>query len=274
MNRRTFLKFAAGTTGGLALMGSYPLIAGQHAVRINRYRITLPRLPRSFDGFTIVQLTDLHYGYFTSLDLMQRVLSSANAIPHDLTVCTGDYILDKSAQVDELWPLICELKAPEGVFSVLGNHDHGSCLDRSRYWLEKSGQNIRRAVRKIERNGETLWFAGAGDYWWDSFSIDKVLEPIPRNECRILLAHNPDSADTVAHEHADLVISGHTHGGQINLPFIGSPFYSVKNKAFTSGLCRSTRGFPVFISKGIGMTRIPVRINCDPEIAILELRKA
>ncbi len=162
----------------------------------------------------------------------------------------------------------------EGVFSILGNHDYeDGCTGRSLHWLENSGQNLRHSIRRLERNGEVLWLAGTGDLWHDHRSIDTLLDPIPSGECRIVLVHNPDSADTIVRQRADLIIAGHTHGGQINLPIAGRLVVSVKNKEYTSGLRHSRRGFPVFISRGIGMTRIPLRINCPPEIAVLELTR-
>lgn len=87
----------------------------------------------------------------------------------------------------------------------------------------------------------------------------------------VVLAHNPDSANTSYRKRIDLMISGHTHGGQVNLPFLGAPFLPVQNKEYSSGLKRSPRGCPVFISKGIGWAICPVRFNCFPEIAVLEL---
>jgi predicted MPP superfamily phosphohydrolase len=273
MNRRSFLKLAAVSAGGLAVAGSIPLLAEPSSVRINRYRLALPRLPDAFEGFTIVQLTDLHYGFFIHLQLLRDIIAQVNAIPHHLTVCTGDYISNTRAEVDAVWPLLCRLRAPEGVFSILGNHDYDRCIVRSRHWLERSGQDLNNAVRKLERNGEVLWLAGTGDFWNDRRDIDALLDPIPPEACRILLAHNPDSADTIVRQQTDLIIAGHTHGGQINLPLIGSPVVSVKNRSYSSGLCRSKRGFPVFISRGIGLTRIPLRFNCPPEIAVLELTK-
>jgi hypothetical protein len=275
MNRRYFLKLGIAAAGGAATTGCYSLLAAKVLVHVNRYRLAVPRLPEAFEGFTIVQLTDLHYGFFIHLDLLRDIITQVNDLPHHITVCTGDYISDAIAEIDAIWPLLNGLRAEEGVFSILGNHDYeGGCTGRSLYWLENSGQNLRHSIRKLERNGEVLWLAGTGDLWHDHRNIDTLLDPIPPEECRIVLVHNPDSADTISRQNADLVIAGHTHGGQIILPFVGTFVVSVKNKEYTrGGLRRSKRGFPVFISRGIGMTRVPLRINCPPEIAVLELTR-
>ena len=115
---------------------------------------------------------------------------------------------------------------------------------------------------------------GVGDLWEDDIDIDEVLREVPKDECRIVLAHNPDSADSPYEGEVDLMISGHTHGGQVNVPFLGPPVLPVKNKSYSSGLVRTTKGQSLFISRGIGWAIYPVRFNCFPEIPILELTAA
>jgi hypothetical protein len=163
------------------------------------------------------------------------------------------------------------LAAPAGVYAVLGNHDHWADTERSLYWLEKTGQNLRHRTATIARDGQRIWLVGAGDLWEDHVGLDGLLSGIPDGECRIVLAHNPDTADTDFSARVDLILAGHTHGGQVNLPFIGPPVLPVKNKTYSSGLKFSPRGAPVFISRGIGWAVYPVRFNCLPEIAVLEL---
>jgi predicted MPP superfamily phosphohydrolase len=273
MHRRSFLKIAAASAGGIALMGGYAVISEPSSVAVNRYRLAIPRLPAAFEGFTIVQITDLHYGFFIHLDLIRRIVAQVNDLPHDITICTGDYISNTAAQAEMVWPLINGLRAPGGVYSILGNHDYRNCYRRSIELLERSGQSLRHRNMRLERDGQPLWLAGTGDLWFDHKNIDVQLDAIPADECRIVLTHNPDSADTIHRQTADLVIAGHTHGGQVNLPLIGSPIVSVDNRDYTSGLRYSKRGVPVFISRGIGMARIPLRVNCPPEIAVLELTR-
>jgi predicted MPP superfamily phosphohydrolase len=275
LSRRDFLKTSA-FAGCAALVASYPIFIERSIVQVNTYRIPVPRLPSLFEGFTIVQLTDLHYGPLSSFEQTQAMMAQVNSMPRDLIVCTGDYIHKRfpARHIDVIWPLLATLQAPSGVFSVLGNHDHLRDTARSIYWLDKTGQNLRHRIRKIDRSGQALWFAGAGDFCEDHRSIDALMKPIPPDDCRIVLAHNPDSADTIAESPADLIVAGHTHGGQVDIPFNGPPVVSTKNQNYTSGLKRSQRGAPVFISRGIGWTVLPVRFNCYPEIAVLVLTNA
>lgn len=274
VNRRNFIKFGilAGCTG---LIASYPVFIERSIVLVNNYIIPVPTLPIEFNGYTIVHLTDLHYGLLVSKSQIIKIVERANSIPRDLTICTGDYIHEKnsSKQIDDIWPVLSCLNAPHGVLSVLGNHDHWADTERSIFWLDKSGQNIRHQIKKIERNGKYLWFAGAGDLWEDNVSIDNLMVPIPEAECRIVLAHNPDSADTIINSRADLTISGHTHGGQVNIPLLGTPVLPVKNKNYSFGLKYSNSNSPVFISRGTGWAIYPIRFNCYPEIAVLKLKR-
>ena len=157
--------------------------------------------------------------------------------------------------------MLSKLVAPEGVFSVLGNHDHWGDTERSLYWLEKSGQNARSKAIPIERKGQRLWVVGVGDLWEDDIDLDEVLREVPKDECRIVLAHNPDSADSPYEGDVDLMISGHTHGGQINVPFFGPPVLPVKNKSYSSGLVRTTKGQSTIHLTWNWMGNIPCKVQ-------------
>jgi predicted MPP superfamily phosphohydrolase len=245
----------------------------RYLIVVNRYRIPVPNLPDAFAGFRIVHLTDLHHGLLVPLDVIRYVVSRTNQIPRDVVVCTGDYVHERDAteQIDRVWPVLAGLSAPAGVCAVLGNHDHWADTGRSQHWLDTTGQNLRHQRAAISRGGQRIWLAGAGDLWEDHIDLDELLAGIPEKDCRIVLAHNPDTADTDFTARVDLVLCGHTHGGQVVVPFLGPPVLPVNNKNYSSGLTYSSRGLAVFISKGIGWAVYPVRLNCLPEIAVLEL---
>lgn len=272
ISRRRFFKWAAGL-GTFGLVASYPVFIERYIVLINTYRIPVPNLPEAFRGFRLVQLTDLHYGSLVPLSLIRSVVARANKIERDVTICTGDYIheRDAHAQIDTVWPVLDTLRAPAGVYSILGNHDHWADAERSEYWLVKTGQDLSHKTHAIVKDGSRLWLAGAGDLWEDKTPLDTLLQDVPDSDCRIVLAHNPDTADTQFSSRVDLMISGHTHGGQVRIPFVGTPVLPVENKNYSSGLKTSSRGLSVFISRGIGWSILPVRFNCFPEIAVLEL---
>ena len=272
MTRRTMLTWMMGAGCSACLMGSYPVFIERYLTQFNRYRIPVPNLPAAFQGLRIAQVSDVHCGRLMPRWFVNYLLERVNRAGADVIVCTGDYIHGRdAAQIEVVWPMLCELRAPLGVYSVLGNHDHWGSAERSLYWLERSGQNLRGKAIALEKDGERLWLAGIGDLWEDPFPVDSVLSQIPERDCRIVLAHNPDSADTPFSGRIDLMLSGHTHGGQVRIPFGGAPVLPVKNKTYSSGLKMSTKQQRVFISRGIGWAIYPVRFNCYPEIPILEL---
>jgi uncharacterized protein len=271
MNRRTFLKNSCRISAGL--VAAYSVFGERYIILTNSYRITVPNLPKPFSGFRIVQLSDLHYGFLVPMAVIRSVIERANALKPDLIVCTEDYVHQRNscAQIDEVWPVVSQLTAPLGVYSVLGNHDHWADTARSDYWLKRSGQDLRHKSVIIERDGARFCLVGGGDLWEDHVSLKKLLREVPEAACRIVLAHNPDTADTEPYSRFDLMLSGHTHGGQVDIPYFGPPILPVENKTYSSGLKRSLRGDKVFISKGIGWAICPVRVNCFPEIVVLEL---
>ncbi len=274
LSRRDFLKLTGVVSAG-ALAASYPVMIERYLIGVNTYRIQLARLPEAFHGFTIVHLTDIHYGSLVPLELVAYIVRRTNSLPGDITVCTGDYVHknDLPDPVDEVWPVLSQLEAPAGVYSVLGNHDHWASTRRSLYWLRRSGQNLRQRAVPIERGGQRIWLGGVGDLWEDAPSIDGAFQGLPPDECKLVLAHNPDTADLPRQTRIDLMISGHTHGGQVRLPFYGPLVLPVKNKRYSSGII-DTPDMKLFISRGIGWAGYPVRFNCPPEIAVLVLEKA
>ncbi|MCX7092786.1 MAG: metallophosphoesterase [Methylobacter sp.] len=271
MNRRSFLKLAL-STGAVVLVGSYPIFIERNLVQLNRYKIPIPNLPLSFHGFTLAHLTDVHLGALVSPSFVEEIVHRANRLNTDIIVCTGDYVHQRNTieEIDKVWPVLSKLTARYGVYSVLGNHDHWADTARSLYWLERSGQNIRHQCKPIYKGRERILLGGAGDFWEDELKINEAFSCSDQDDCKILLSHNPDSVDSDFQTPLSLVLSGHTHGGQVVLPFLGARRLPVENKAYSSGLI-STPKTPLFISRGIGWSTLPVRFNCYPEIAVLEL---
>lgn len=271
MNRRIFLRYAfAG--GAAALTGCYSIFIERNLVQINRYTLPIVNLPQAFHGFTLAHLTDIHLGFLVSDTFIEGIVAKTNRLKTDAIVCTGDFVHNRNTteEINRVWPILSKLSAKHGVYSVLGNHDHTADTHRSLYWLERSGQNLRHRNATITKGKDRLVLGGAGDYLEDSLDIDKAFTGSDENDCRILLSHNPDSIDTAYSTPLSLVISGHTHGGQVILPFFGPPILPVDNKIYSSGFI--TKGpVPIFISRGIGWAIYPIRFNCYPEIAVLHL---
>ena len=271
MNRRKFLKIAC-YSGAAALVASYPVLFERNLVQINNYHIPVPFLPKSFNGIRVVHLTDLHMGLLVSESFIESVIKKANSLKPDIIVCTGDYVHARNStkEIDSVWPKLMELKATYGVFSILGNHDHWADTEKSLQWLERSGQGVRHTCKPIYKGKDRIVIGGTGDYWEDELNIDLCFSNSDDGDCRILLTHNPDAIDTLFETPLSLILSGHTHGGQVSIPFYGPPVLPVKNKRYSSGLIETEKG-NLFISKGIGWAIYPIRFNCYPEIAVHEL---
>jgi predicted MPP superfamily phosphohydrolase len=251
---------------------AYPWSLSHRAVRVGRYRLPVPHLPEAFRGFTIAQFTDLHITSLESEGFLRRLATRTNELGADLIAVTGDYVHSRGTEetVDCVWSIFGELSAPHGVHIILGNHDYG-LEDQAKQLLKESSRSLHARSIPIRRDGQTLWFTGAGDFWRENLPLDPLLAKLPAKDCRVVLAHNPDTADTLKQERVDLFITGHTHGGQVRIPFVGTPVLPVLNKDYSSGLKRSPRGDAVFICRGVGWSILPVRFLCPPEIALLEL---
>jgi len=271
MNRRSFLKRCLLSAAAAGVIG-YPLFVERYRFQVNRYDVPVAGLPPKFEGFTVVHLTDLHYGPLMPLAVVRHLIRRANAIEKDMIVCTGDYVHEhnRTKQIDRVWPELVKLQAPHGVYSVLGNHDHWADTRKSLDWLRTSGQDVRHRAVPINRGSARIWIGGAGDFWEDAPGIDQAFRTVPPGETKILLAHNPDTVDTAYHTRIQLVISGHTHGGQVVVPFWGPPILPVLNKKYSSGLIH-TQKTTLFISRGLGWAIVPVRLNCLPELAVIRL---
>lgn len=191
MNRRSFLKHSllAGTT---LLTASYSTFIERNIVQINHYTIPISNLPPSFHGFRIAHLTDLHYGFLVSQSFLKGVITKTNALSTDMVVCTGDYVHGKSSkkEIDTVWPILAKLRAKEGVYSVLGNHDHWAHSQRSFYWLNKTGQDLRHRCTTIHRGDDSIVIGGSGDLREDELRIDETFSGTDPNAFKILLAHN------------------------------------------------------------------------------------
>lgn len=271
LTRRTVIKVAMGG----CLVAAYPIFIERQLIKINHYRLEVESLPRAFNGYQIAHLSDIHLGSMTSDSYIRKIIARTNNLKPDAIVCTGDYVRarNSTAEIDRIWTMLSDLKAKDGVFSVLGNHDHWADTERSLFWSRKTGQDIRHKSKTITRGDSRIIFGGSGDLWEDEAGVDKTFANAQQETCKILLCHNPDTIDSPFTTKISLFLCGHTHGGQVSLPFFGSPILPVKNKRYTSGII-STREGTVFISKGIGWTIVPVRFNCYPEIALLELTPA
>jgi predicted MPP superfamily phosphohydrolase len=236
--------------------------------------IAIPGLPRAFDGYRILHLSDLHGGHFPSTEDVRARLGPAFSVRADLVAFTGD-LADRGVRAAEaVAEILAGLEAADGVAAVLGNHDHW--IGEERLMSALSGRGIAVLANRhitLKRDGETLYLAGVNDAsYTERDDLAAAFDGIPEQAPVVLLSHAPDIVCKRGAERAALILSGHTHGGQVVLPRVG-PVYvpSRLGRHMASGL-HQVGGQLIFISRGLGEVFPPIRINCPPEIALLTLR--
>lgn len=272
MDRRKFLKCVAGSAAAtMTLGGAYSLVESSwfHVVE---QRIELPDLPSAFKGLRIAFLSDMHHGPWTGLKYIEQTVAVANALRPDLVVLGGDYCHNGSQFIEPCIDVLGDLHAPLGAVAVLGNHDIWNGPRRTRRAMDR--RKIRCLVNEsfwLEKNGERILIAGIDDYVQSFPDLERSIEKLSIGDKCMLLSHNPDIADELRDPRISLVLSGHTHGGQVNFPLVGAPIIpSCTGGKYVQGLY-SLRTGKLFVSRGLGTVTPPVRFNCRPEINLIEL---
>lgn len=279
ISRRRFLARAtyAYAATGLALTG-YGVASARRTPGVTRRVLTFDGLPPAFDGLTILHISDVHAGQFMERDQMQEVVARANAQHADLMLQTGDMIDFSPRYIPEYVRAFRDLTAPLGVVTCLGNHDLYTGAAKVIQGVRDAGQIVvRGSTHVIERNGQTLALAGIDDpdnWVYDdpqTLAVDRVLREIPSAAFTILLAHRPGAFDTARLRGVPLTLSGHIHGGQIAIPLVGWSAGQLITKYvaghFASGASQ------LYVSRGIGVVGVPIRVFVPPELVLIELRR-
>lgn len=280
LSRRTFLRrfIAAGLTlvtgagGGVVYSSRFE----PFWFRTEEVQIPLPNLPLELDGLRIVQLSDLHVGSDFPLSALARAIDITADLSPDLVVVTGDWVtydardaVPAARQVSRLMPAL-------GVVSILGNHDHWTDAETVAQAVQDAGITLlRNSHLPIQVRGGRIWLAGVDDIWERHHDLDRALAGVPDGEACILLAHEPDYADEVAADgRVALQLSGHSHGGQVYLPFAGAPIVPYLGQKYTRGLYHIQDALWLYTNRGLGLIRPAIRLNCRPEITLITLRQA
>jgi hypothetical protein len=233
--------------------------------------VPIRRLPGPFHGYTIAFLSDLHGGSFCSAPLLRGVARRVASVRPDLVALGGDFIQYADADIEDLGPAVGELRARDGVVAVPGNHEYyARDPDAVLARLGSFGAKVlRNEAIAIRREGATLWIVGADDGEAGRFDLDAALRDVENGDPRILLSHQPDALPLAARRGIDLVISGHTHGGQVRLPFVGAVIRHSR-LGFDQGLYRDG-GCRLYVGRGVGAAILPLRWNCPPEVPLVRL---
>ena len=276
LTRRHFLALSAASIGGLAF---YAGEISRHELTLEQRTIHLPRLPDAFRGMRIVQISDFHYTEYTEPFFMREVVRQVNRLRPDIVFLTGDFVSFgpwghgyARRHAPECASILSGIECPLR-YAILGNHD---VVVGSSYVVGPLHEHgipvlLNRAVA-LEKDGQRVWLAGTNSACENRFHPEKAITPAIMNskEALIVLAHEPDVLPEIARYNADLMLSGHTHGGQVRIPFLPPLVLPPWGKRYVEGLF-SYGPTQLYVNRGIGAVGLPFRFRCPPEITLLTL---
>jgi predicted MPP superfamily phosphohydrolase len=253
-------------------------------LELNHHEIPVPGLPLPFAGWRIVQLSDFHCSRQVTPTYLGEAVDLAQSQKGDVVVLTGDFVHKGFRYVEQVAAILGRLSSPHGVYAVLGNHDYSvrNALGFRRYrHLHRAVADALRArgIRVLhnetvlmERENAGLHLIGVNDLWSRVCDLEQAFTGLSPSLPHIVLAHNPRTIERLAGRRCDLMLSGHTHGGQIHLPGVGRPTLGRKAGRFAAGLYRYQNTY-LYVNKGVGFG-FRLRYGVRPEVAVLTLRPA
>jgi hypothetical protein len=284
LSRRRFLRRALALAAVPASLGAYGTLVEPFWIDEHDFEVTIPNLPQAFDGYRIAHLTDLHAGDRDGapIDYLTRVVRRIDAIKPDCVAVTGDLVNHTGRTIEPVAELLATVAAP--VLVSFGNHDYAPHSARPRAWtmladplqaaLESRGCTVlRNRAVSLSKGGARLWFVGLEDLYTTRFSPQIAYRGVDPRDPIVALSHNPDSANWLQNWGTKLILSGHTHGGQIRIPFLGAPILPLLNRRFEQGLFALRNGCQMYVSRGVGFL-YRARLFCRPELPCIVLRRA
>ncbi|HEV2065982.1 MAG TPA: metallophosphoesterase [Thermomicrobiales bacterium] len=263
---------------GLGVLTGIVIAAASRFVLPFRFRLAhvvveLPRDHRALAGTTIAFVTDTHIGPHFTRDHIAPVVSMLERVKPDIILFGGDYISESPRYMEHVAPVIGAIArtARDGSWGILGNHDLSNIRHRIVGPLEAEGvRMLSNDAACVTLSGGQLWIAGLDDAILGKPDLDATFSQIPPGAMTILLWHEPDLAEDAARYAPHLQLSGHSHGGQVRLPFLGELSAPVLGRRFVQGRYQIGEMI-LYVSNGVGMYRPPVRFNCPPEVTLIHL---
>lgn len=290
--RRKFLSLVGlGLGGVLSALFIDGITFGKYRHKVRRVRINFKNLPKSFKGYKIIQISDVHSGSFSDPSKLEHAIELINEQNPDLVLFTGDMVNNVADEFKPFIPLFSKIKAKDGKFAVLGNHDYGdyvnwTSLDAKKQNLEtlidyekQAGFDmLRNENRIIEKNGEKLYILGVENWGLKPFpqfgKLDDALKGVPESATKILMSHDPTHFDYVVKKHPidiHLTLSGHTHGMQFGLDLKNIKWSPVQYKYPKWADLYESEGKMLYVNRGFGVLGYPGRVGVLPEITLFEL---
>ena len=253
-------------------LGIYATKGEPRWLEVNRLKIKIEKLLCQFVGFRIVQLSDIHFDTSAGPKYIEKCLQKASQLAPDIIVLTGDYVTKDSWAIIEFAQQMRELAQKFQIYAVLGNHDHMQDVHFIIHHLRSANVQVMiNESREILLGNSKIYLLGADDSLCGNFNLGMTMRNIPKEATKIMITHNPDEIQQISEHGIDFVMVGHTHGGQIYLPFIGPlmnpPIYGRK---YLSGMFKIGRT-QMYVNRGIGTYILPIRFCARPEISVFEL---
>ena len=281
-SRRDFLKLLKAATIELGLLGvggaTYGFWLEPNWLKVEKVNLKLRKPAPAFHGLTIAQVSDIHMGGWMNSERLRRVADLVIDQKSDVLLLTGDFLIghifDRNSEqhLQELIAVLSPLAQTIPSYAVLGNHDYWTNAGAVREMLRSCGiTDLTNSVFTVTQGNEKLHLCGVDDIWEGDVRLDKVLDKSTDDSPAILLAHEPDFADVSSRSgRFDLQVSGHSHGGQVIVPFHGALVLPYLGQKYPSGLYRVREMFQ-YTNRGVGMIYPYVRFNCPPEITLFTL---
>ncbi len=243
-----------------------------NAFEVVRLKVSIKGLDSPFHGYRVVHISDMHYGQWISRERLGGIVHMINREHPDVIAITGDFVSYTADGIGDMVPLLKNLRPRDATLAVLGNHDHWSGAEEIRSLLKASGIiDVSNDFFTLRRGESMLNVAGVDSVLLKRDDMDALLEAMPPDGPAILLSHEPDYADTsAATGRFGLQLSGHSHGGQIIIPGIGTPVRGNLCWRYPHGLYR-VRDMTLYTTRGIGTNSFWLRVNCPPEVTVIEL---
>jgi uncharacterized protein len=284
LTRRTLLRRFLGsllTVLGLGSGGYYYANRIEPALlEINSFIMEHPRIPKSFEELRIVQFSDTHLGFHYDIIQFEKLVQKINNLRPDMIFFTGD-LLDEPNKFDainQVVLLLQQLEAPLGKYCIFGNHDHGGYgSDIYKNIMETANFTVLlNESIQLERDGSSISLIGIDDRMLGRPNFELAQEKVPEDHFKILLSHAPDVADEASNHKIHWQLSGHSHGGQVKIPFLGALVIPPFAKKYPEGYYSIGENSPLhlYVNRGIGTTRLPFRFLAKPEITVFTLQTA
>ena len=290
--RRKFISTTALAAAGIfSLLAIDGIIFGKYRHTVRKVKLRFKNLPESFKGYKIVQISDVHSGSFFNPKKLQKAIDLINEQDADVVLFTGDMVNNYADEFKPFIPLFKSIKAKDGKFSILGNHDYGdygawnsreekaqNIPTLKNYQAEAGFKMLRNENIALEKNGEKIYLLGVENWGIKPFpqygDLDKALKGVPEDAIKVLMSHDPTHFDEVVKKHkthVHLTLSGHTHGMQFGLDLKNIKWSPVKFKYKKWADLYESEGKYLYVNRGFGVIAYPGRVGINPEITVIEL---